>query len=59
MARKRVRELRQKRRDFTEKYGVFVKNTAEARRNRAARLIGLRWREYAMKKEKRLQEREH
>ena len=54
VARKRVKVLREKRRAFVEKYGVFVKNSAEMKRNRAARIIGLRWREYALRKEKKL-----
>ena len=51
VARKRVKVLRAKRKEFMEKYGVFVKNSEQARRERAARIIAKRWREYALNKE--------
>lgn len=51
VARKRVKELRARRKEFVEKYGVFMKNSEEFKRNRAVRIIAKRWREYALKKE--------
>ena len=44
VARKRTRALRAKRKEFMEKYGVFMKNTEENRRKRAVGIIARRWR---------------
>ena len=39
-----------------EKYGVFVKNSEQTRRERAARIIAKRWRAYAQNKENKSKE---
>ena len=51
VARKRVKELRAKRRAFVEKYGVFTKKNEKSRRDRAVRVIAKRWRAYVANKE--------
>ena len=50
-ARKRTKALRAKRKEFVEKYGVFMKETEEFKRKRAVRIIARRWKEYALNKE--------
>jgi len=36
-----------------DKYGVFITKNAQSRRDRAARIIGKRWREFALRRDKR------
>ena len=56
VARKRTKALRAKRKEFMEKYGVFMKNTEENRRKRAVGIIARKWREYALNKENKKKE---
>ena len=56
VARKRTKALRAKRKEFMEKYGVFMKMSKEKRRERAARVIAQRWREYALNKDNKSKE---
>ena len=51
VARKQVKEKRRKRKEFMDKYNVFKLKSEGNRRERAARLIGLKWRARAMDKE--------
>lgn len=51
VARKRVKEIRAKRKAFVEKYGVFSKKNEKSRKERAVRIIAKRWRAYAASKE--------
>ena len=52
VARKRIKELRARRLEFMEKYGVFINKIAQSRKDKAARIIGKRWRDYALTRDK-------
>ena len=54
VARKRVRELREKRKAFAEKYGLFEKKKAIKSRDQAVRIIAKQWRAYASRKKDKL-----
>ena len=56
VARKRVKELRARRKEFMDKYGVFQLKMKGKREERAVNVIARKWKEYALKKEAKFQE---
>lgn len=57
MARKRVKKLRKSRKDFMEQYGVFTQKNEKLRKERAVAVISRRWKQYAFRKQKNIEER--
>ena len=51
VARKRVKELRARRKEFMDKYNVFKLKMTGKNEERAVNIIARKWREYALKKE--------
>ena len=52
VARKRVKELRAKRKEFMDKYNIFTSKMQGKREERAARLVARRWKEFTAKRRK-------